>query len=172
MQEIFKSLKDIVAYGDRYEVSNLGRVRNVKTGKYLKGELHSKGYLRVQLYGEDRKNKRYFVHRLVGLAFIPNPDNKPQVNHKDGNKQNNEVTNLEWATVQENGQHASDTGLLNVRKGEDKSTQAILDEDRVREMRQLHATGKYSTAEIGRMFGVSQSRSWLIINRKAWKHVV
>lgn len=75
----------------------------------------SNGYCRVYANGQG-----YLVHRLVAEAFIPNPDDKPQVNHKDGNKRNNSVANLEWATQSENTQHAYDSGLMP--KGRRKNT--------------------------------------------------
>lgn len=95
-----------------YQVSTFGRVKSFKHGtiKILKPMLTSFGYLQVTLcLGNKRIAK--FVHRLVALAFIPNPNDKPQVNHKDTNKLNNSIENLEWATAKENTRHAVETGL-------------------------------------------------------------
>lgn len=78
----------------------------------LNPEETKKGYLRVDLYDENGKRKHFKFHRLVAQAFIENPDGKPQVNHKDGNKQNNSVTNLEWVTDAENKDHRKE--LLDV----------------------------------------------------------
>jgi len=78
-----------------YQVSNHGQVRNSKTGRLLKPQLNEKGYLRVALR-IDGKTKWYRVSRLVADLFIPNPDNLPEVNHKDENKLNNQADNLEW----------------------------------------------------------------------------
>ena len=78
----------------------------------LNPEETKKGYLRVDLYDENGKRKHFKVHRLVAQAFIENPDGKPQVNHKDGNKHNNSVTNLEWVTDSENKDHRKE--LLDV----------------------------------------------------------
>ena len=87
-----------------YAVSTWGRVRNTITGDILYQEKHDKGYMRVKLF-RDHKRHNLKVHRLVAEAFVPNPDHKPQVNHKDGNNRNNSFTNLEWVTDEENKAH-------------------------------------------------------------------
>lgn len=87
-----------------YEVSSWGRVRNADTNDLLHQEKHEKGYMRVDL-NKDHKRHHMKVHRLVATAFIPNPEGKPQVNHKDGNNRNNSFTNLEWVTDEENKAH-------------------------------------------------------------------
>ena len=94
-------MKDIQGYEGLYSISAEGRVYNLKTNKYLSGGLDKDGYRRVTLTKNSVK-KDFKVHRLVAEAFLPNPDNKPQVNHKDENKQNNNVENLEWVTAEEN----------------------------------------------------------------------
>lgn len=120
MEELWK---DIVSYEGLYQVSNFGHVRrlahtvSIGRGNYrhLKKKvekLHcdNSGYLYVGLL-KNNKNKRLRVHRLVAKAFIENKDNLPCINHKDGNKQNNRVDNLEWCTYSHNNQHAYDNGL-------------------------------------------------------------
>ena len=93
-----------------YQVSNTGLVKTTKTGRILTPTVSRHGYERVCLFKMDRE-RRYRVHRLVAMAFIPNPDNLPQVNHIDGNKRNNNVSNLEWVTNEENMHHAKECGL-------------------------------------------------------------
>lgn len=88
-----------------YDVDEFGVVRNIKTNRVLHQHIDKDGYLRVAIYDKEHKQHRKLVHRLVAEAFIPNPDNLPQVNHKDGNKQNNSVDNLEWCTHSENQKH-------------------------------------------------------------------
>lgn len=101
LDEVFKDCK---YYEGLYEVSNYGRVRNKKTKIFLTQHDNGKGYLFVQLW-RNNKGKREYVHRLVALAFISNPDKKPTVNHKDEDKQNNYVENLEWMTYKENNNY-------------------------------------------------------------------
>ncbi len=102
--------KDTYIYGEQYQVSNFGNVRNKFTGHVLATQEDKKGYLRVRLSLHDKKASAK-VHRLVAVAFIPNPCGKPQVNHIDTDKHNNSVENLEWVTNGENQIHAYKTGL-------------------------------------------------------------
>ena len=102
MMELFR---DIAGYEGKYQITSWGRVYSVDSQKYLKPEVNEKGYLRVDLYAENGKRTHYKIHRLVADAFIENKYDKPQINHKDGNKQNNSVTNLEWVTDSENKEH-------------------------------------------------------------------
>lgn len=91
---------EVVAVNPNYEVSDLGEVRNIKTGRVLKQKLRN-GYLAVNL-SNDGKVTTYNVHRLVADAFLDNPDKKSQINHKDEIKINNSLPNLEYVTPQEN----------------------------------------------------------------------
>ena len=96
-----------------YEVSNFGEVRNAKTKKILKQGLGTSDYYRVSFsLGCKGTPKIMFVHRLIAMAFIQNPENKPVVNHIDGNKLNNSISNLEWVTYKENTEHAIRIGLI------------------------------------------------------------
>ena len=97
--------KDIDGYYGKYQVSSWGRVRNAESGHILKPYKNSKGYLKVGLCS-GKKGDKHRINRLVAKAFIENPYNFPQVNHKDGNKENNSVTNLEWTTNEINRKHA------------------------------------------------------------------
>lgn len=106
MKEIWKKIEHF----ENYEISNKGNVRN--KNNYTLKQHKMNNYMTIKLY--DRNNKKMIlknIHRLVAEAFIPNPNNKRTINHKDGNKLNNNVNNLEWCTHKENTKHAFETGL-------------------------------------------------------------
>ena len=108
--------KDIVGYENLYQISNFGNVLSLNYAnkhfpKILKTNRHKDGYQLVGL-SKNGSKKFFTVHKLVAQAFIPNPQNKEQINHIDGNKANNHVDNLEWVTPKENVIHAFKTGLM------------------------------------------------------------
>lgn len=119
MQEIWKDVKE---YEGLYQVSNYGRVKSISyfnhankksypRNKILKPLKNEKGYLRIDL-AKNGKSKKVRIHRLVAQTFISNPNNYQEVNHIDGNKQNNRVDNLEWCTHSYNMKHAVKLGLV------------------------------------------------------------
>lgn len=117
--------RDVKGYEGKYQVSNLGNVRSVdrtftnscgvivtRKGMLLKPNLNRDGYLKVTMHKGGKVNT-ILIHRQVADAFIPNDKNYPQVNHKDGNKLNNNAANLEWCTALDNMHHAAEQGLRN-----------------------------------------------------------
>lgn len=120
MKEIWKKINN---YPD-YEISNLGNVKSFRRkykdgkGKIMKKCLDGSGYEYVKLHKTKEEFKYIHVHRLVAENFIPNPENKPQVNHIDGIKTHNYIENLEWNTIEENIQHAFKTGLGSIKEAQ------------------------------------------------------
>lgn len=114
MEEIWK---DVKGYEGRYKVSNLGNVKSLigRKERVLRPLNQSKGYYKVILYNKGNRENRC-IHRLVAESFISNPENKIDVNHKDGNKHNNNVSNLEWNTRSENMKHAYRIGIISISK--------------------------------------------------------
>lgn len=108
MKEIWK---EILGYEGLYEVSNLGKVRNMKTGRILKLRGNTKKYWRIVL-SKNGQCREYKLHRLVAQAFLPNPNKYPQVNHKDNNPDNNTVDNLEWCTALYNVRYSQAIPIL------------------------------------------------------------
>ena len=119
-----EKFKDIKGYEGKYQVSNLGNVKSlIGKGRVLKPLKHN-GYLVAQL-SKNGSHKRHKTHRLVALTFIPNPLNKSEVNHINGNKTDNRLENLEWVTHRENTIHAFDMGLNKAQKVIDTKTGKI-----------------------------------------------
>ncbi|QMW05320.1 NUMOD4 domain-containing protein [Spirosoma foliorum] len=174
--------KDIPGYEGRYQASNLGRIKSLARvavmgghgqcfkevkEKVLNPGIHkSSGYRFVGLNGRKTKTP---VHRAIAKTFIPNPDNKPFINHIDGNKINNRVENLEWCTAKENVRHAIAMGLTNV-SGVNQPT-AQINDDIVRQMRAMYKETNMTYREIANHFGVIRQLAERVITGYTWKHV-
>lgn len=114
-------------HGGKYLLSNKGEIRHRSKSKPLKHSLDTNGYVRVSLSNGRGVNPTIVrIHRELAENFIPNPDNKPNVNHKDGDKTNFQLDNLEWSTAKENTNHAIDTGLFDAKRATEKATEASL----------------------------------------------
>lgn len=110
MKECLEEWKAVSFLENKFEVSNFGRIRNSKTKKIRKTSNSKRGYPVFSAW-INGKRKLINVHKCVAVEFIPNPKDLPQVNHIDGNKENNHIENLEWCTARENNIHARETGL-------------------------------------------------------------
>jgi hypothetical protein len=158
--EIWKPIK---GYEDSYQISNYGRLktlsRKARVGsnghrvlaeRIIKFNDDGKGYVKGRLF-KNKEPKRVYMHQLVARAFIPNPENKPHINHIDGVRSNNIVTNLEWVTASENILHSYKIGLSS-NKGENHS-QAKLNKTKVKEIRLLHKMG-IKQIDIAKLLGM------------------
>lgn len=174
--------KDIEEYEGIYQVSNLGKVRSkdrlvnrivrgafseyMKRGSIMTPNKIGSNYLRVEL-SKDSKRKKYYIHRLVAQAFIPNPNNLPCVNHKDGNKLNNNVDNLEWCTYKDNNVHAKDTGLNKV-QGESCHL-SKLKENEVLDICDKLDNSDMNYRQIASIYSVTPENIMSIDKGKTWK---
>ena len=122
MEEIWK---DVEGYEGLYQVSNMGRVRSLRRNIILRQRITRKGYKMVKL-STNNIRKGYYIHRLVATAFIPNPDNLPQVNHKDENKLNNCVGNLEWCDCKYNQNYGTGTRRRQLANTNGKCSKPVL----------------------------------------------
>ena len=163
--------KDIKNYEGLYKISNQGRVKslhlrtnNLKKGNIIKQRENINGYLIIGLT-KNNKQKTLRVHRLVATEFKPNQENKPCVNHIDGNKLNNNDWNIEWCTYSENHIHAYKNNLMN-RKGEAHNNSKLKNEDIV-----FIIKSKMTSKELSKKFSINQNYITQIKRRKRWKHL-
>lgn len=173
MIKFYKEIwKDINNYDGLYQISNYGRVKSLATrfkiDKVLKSKQTKIKYLSVVLCKDKHQNRKY-IHRLVAQAFIPNPDNLPQVNHKDGDKTNNHYKNLEWCTPHENMLHAYKNNL----KGNgEKMFNAKLNNINVIEIREKYNTKQYTQQQLANNYNVSRQLVGMVIRGEIWKHLL
>ena len=155
-----------------YLISNCGDIANIKTDNIMTPIESEYGYMRVTLH---HKGKAHTVriHRLVALYFIPNPDNKPEVNHKDGNKKRNWYGNLEWVTSKENKQHAIELGLYDeasfTKVGMDRPN-AVYTDEQVHQVCKLLEQGK-QPKEVSEILNVPVTLPSYIKYAGKWKHI-
>jgi hypothetical protein len=173
---------DIVGYENLYQISNKGRVKSLRKtidkGKW--GEVifpekilkqfersNIEDYLCINLY-KNKKAKTHSVHRLLAIAFIPNPHNKPHINHINCIKNDCRIENLEWCTPSENALHAIRNGRVTILNGE-KNVNSVLTEVAVRIIR--NSRYKISRKELSETFGVSIAHIDRVRCRQRWKHI-
>ena len=170
---IWRTLQYNGEYYDNFEVSEDGQLRNVKTGTVYKQHINKEGYNQVciSLGGRDKK-KVFKIHKAVAETFICNLENKSDVNHKDGNKQNNTLSNLEWMTKKENMEHASQNGLLKPLCGTDSPTAKLTKEDVIYIRENYIARDPvYGSRALGRKFNINHSSILNIINGISYVNV-
>lgn len=177
------------SYEGRYSVTTTGLIYSHFSNKWLKQHVDKDGY-KIVILSKNGIHNLVKVHRLVGMAFIDNPENKPQINHKLGNKSNNYYKNLEWATAKENVQHAFDTGLKTV---SDKARKLFIERTKKRftnrkdTIGSLNGRAKLSEndvlmirkrilandnmSQIARDYSVTPNCIFEIKTRKRWSHI-
>lgn len=154
----------VIADFPLYEVSTKGRIRKSTTKRIKKPEISKTGYPTIRLsYGVAKKGKHFNIHTLVATAFLDNPNNYPCVNHIDGNKTNNDVTNLEWCSYSRNNKHAYDTGLK-------KPYQTIITPDQRVDVINMMKNG-VKVKDIAKLFKVTESCIYMI-RRRYFREVV
>ena len=152
-----------------YEVSNVGTVRNVRTGRIVKPRIGSNGYLRVAICDASIKYKKdKGIHQLVMNAFSPASDDSLEINHKNGDKSDNRIENLEWTTHRENMQHARKYRLFSVGENAGSSKYKESEIENVCEMLQ---NGGHTFTEISKITGVSMGVVRSIYTGRSWSHV-
>lgn len=155
---------DYAVSGDGH-VMRLTPCRGTRPGLLLKPGPNSNGYPTVVIRRAG-VTKTHLVHRLVAAHFIPNPENRPEVNHRDGRKTNSSYDNLEWATGSENTLHAFAIGLRSMRGANNPN--AKLDLSQVATIKRLRGQG-HTPLQLARRFGVSRSAVYVILRGKTWK---
>lgn len=179
-EEIWKDIPSLEGY---YQASNLGRIKSLKRTvwnhqcymvrkeRIIRQHKVKDGYMMCGITLPNVKQKLTLVHRLIGLAFHKNPENKPMINHKDGVKDNNNESNLEWATRSENAKHSFAMGLQLPRRGADNFN-TKLSEEQVNEIRLRYSLGE-STYKIFNSddYKISYTNIKDIVARRIWQHI-
>jgi hypothetical protein len=183
MKEI---LKDVPEFEDSYQVSNFGRFRGKDryrrtcgggqrfiSGRIYEPYAYPNGYLGVSAYGGDGRVKRFLLHRLVALAFIPNPNNYPQVNHKDENIKNCRVDNLEWCTPKYNANYGTrnERCKLGNKRFEKPVNQYTLDGKFIKRFECLGDACRETGADISAVIRVCKGRSNMAYGYK-WEYAL
>jgi len=159
-----------VDYGVFYEVSNLGRVRNAKTKRVVKLNSSQTGYLcYVGSLGSRSKSKSFRINRAVMCSFEPAADTTKDVNHIDGDKHNNTISNLEWCSASENIRHAYQNKLMSRRTGSTNSA-AKLSNEAIKKIRELYIRGnkEFGCRALGKKYNVAHTTISDIVNNISW----
>lgn len=168
------NVKDVKGFEDLFAITEDGKLWSKRTNKFLKQNVSKTGYYTVatRIGGKNGKSICFKIHRLVAIAFIENQHDKPFVNHKDGNKLNNDVRNLEWCTPLENTTHAYVMGLITPLSGTDNGN-SKLSEEQVQYIRN-HYVPKCKingSRALGRKFDIDHTKILRIINGESYKNI-
>lgn len=162
-------------YEGRYEVSSLGRVRSLSYNggrrsepKMMTLRRNKGGYLKVKLTSSPYVSTWVSVHRVVARAFVDGCAKELHVNHKDGNKENNTPSNLEWCTQQQNNAHALENGLLRPQRGDSNGSSKL---NSVQVINIRHAKGAVTAQRLAELYNVSKPLIHSIHLRRSWSHL-
>ena len=160
---------------NRFEISSWGRLKNTLTQHIYKPDVLSSGYYSVRTTLGSRSGKIHIlIHKAVAYTFLPNPNNLQEVNHKDGNKINNNISNLEWCTSHDNQQHKYDAGLFDKSKisGENNHASKLTVED-VRYIRDhyIYGSKQFGSSSLAKEFDISKATVLSIIHNKTWADI-
>lgn len=169
MEETFK---DVVGFEEIFAISNYGNLWSKRSEKLLKQFIHKNGYAvcSTKIGGRLGINKCFKIHRLVAEAFLENPENKPTVNHKDGDKLNNHLSNLEWSTHAEQTEHAVYTGLIPSRKEENNPKAKLTNQEATLILEKREETG-FGAVRLSKLLGypVATIRRVIEDSSSSWK---
>ena len=169
--------KYIAGYARKYQASNQGRIRHTLTGKLVSQRVRADGYVQANLTYAPGKKRTVQVHRIITLTFIPNPENKPEVNHKNLVKHHNQAHNLEWVTDQENRDHYNLMVYTPASKYRPKGPgyqdgecnhQAKLTWDKVEAIRTTYKAGGVSHRQLADQYDISKTQITNLLNNKTW----
>lgn len=152
----------VISGFSNYAVSTWGRVKTIRTG-LIKKQCTTRGHYVTRLTNDSGISQCPYVHRLMAIAFIPNPDNKPCINHIDGVKSNNSIENLEWCTWSENNQHAIDNGLRGYRRGH-LHVFSIFSQQDIETIREMYDFG-CTASDIKSLYNCSLAAIYNIVKR-------
>ena len=157
----------------RYNISTEGRIYDTQDHDFVKTFVDKKGYIHVNLRFHYNRNKvkTYRLHRIMASVFLPNPENKPQVNHIDGDKSNNAIWNLEWVTSKENVKHAFETGLHPIYSCDKSSHHIYTNEEIENVCKFMYEYPNVYLKDIEKMFGIKYSTLQNLKLHRSWKDI-
>ena len=154
-----------------YSVTPDGRIfTHKRRSGWITGATDKLGYKRLNATDDSGSRSNLYVHRAVAMAYLPNPDNKPHVNHKDNNPSNNHVGNLEWCTAAENRAHAAKQNRLPRLQGDSNGNHKY-SRELIKKIRALYDSGRYNQSELARKYGMPQPTIHVIVRRKQWSNI-